>query len=227
MRTLTSRQMAEAERRADEAGVSYRQLMENAGAAAVRLIQRRGLPTAKETLIFVGSGNNGGDGYVAARLLAKAGAQVRLVLVEGEPRTEISRCNRQRAQQLHIPELKPEALPAPSLFEGLIVDAIYGTGFHGTLRENARQAARWINAAPAAVFALDLPSGVGADSGESDPDAVRADVTIAFDSFKPAHQMTCAAPFCGESVQVDIGIPEGCHPDEKAAPFEKQERRTR
>lgn len=213
MRVLTSEQMKQAERHADEAGVSYRQLMENAGAAAVRLVESRVSPVGREVLIFVGSGNNGGDGYVAARLLSQAGARVCLVLVEGEPHTENSRYNRERAQQLHIPEITPEKLKSPVLFNGIVIDAIYGTGFHGALHKTARQAARWINAAPAAVFALDLPSGVSADSGECDGDAVRAGVTIAFDSLKPAHRMDSAAPFCGESVPVDIGIPEGCRPN--------------
>ena len=211
---LTSAQMKEAERLADKAGIRYRQLMENAGSAAAHWMQSRFSPAGREVFVFVGSGNNGGDGYVAARYLAQAGARVSLVLVEGEPRTENSRLNRERAQQLHIPEITPAGLCDPALFDGVVVDAIYGTGFHGALREAPRQAAQWINAAPAAVFALDLPSGVGADSGESDPDAVRADATIAFDSLKPAHCLASAAPLCGESVAVDIGIPEGCHPDE-------------
>lgn len=215
MSILTSAQMKELERRADAAGLSYRQMMENAGAAAARLIASRETLSGKEALIFVGSGNNGGDGYVVARLLHEAGAQVRLLLVEGEPRTEDSRYNRDRARHLHIPETGLAALGDPAGFRGVLVDALYGTGFHGAMHTAARQATRWMNASPAITYALDLPSGVAADSGECDPDAVRAAVCIAFDSPKPAHRLAAAAAFCGECVVVDIGIPKELHPPEQ------------
>lgn len=208
MSILTSAQMKELERRADAAGLSYRQMMENAGTAAARLIEGRETLPGREVLVFVGSGNNGGDGYVVARLLVEAGARVRLVPVEGEPRTEDSRYNREKALRLHIPEIGLITLGDPAGFRGVLVDALYGTGFHGALRDAARQATRWMNASPALTYALDLPSGVMADSGECDPDAVRAAVSIAFDSFKPAHKLASAAAFCGECVAVDIGIPK-------------------
>lgn len=216
MRILTSAQMKEAERRADAAGLSYRQMMENAGAAAARFIESRETLPGREVLILTGSGNNGGDGYVAARLLAEAGAQVRLVLVDGEPRTGDSRANRALALERGIPEIPLEALTDSGFSGKVAVDALYGTGFHGALRSRARQAVRWLNASGARVYALDLPSGLQADSGESDPDSVRAHVTIAFDSLKPAHRMEAASLLCGEVVCVDIGIPEECHPGEDA-----------
>ena len=85
--TVTAARMKEIERAANDAGLSYRQMMENAGYQAFAEITRR-CPHPKTAAVFAGKGNNGGDGFVVARLLAAAGAQVRVVLVEGLPVTE-------------------------------------------------------------------------------------------------------------------------------------------
>ena len=217
---VTCAQMKEIEFAADQAGLSFYQMMENAGTRAAGIIADRegtdgggGRPLAgKEILVFCGRGNNGGDGYVAARRLAQAGASVTVALADGFPKTEDARKN---AELIKLEQIL--ALPLSSIFAetaDILVDAIYGTGFHGELPGNARSAAALINSrkGEARIYALDIPSGLSGDLGledgalSADPDTVCADCTIVFHRKKPVHAHPDAAGFCGELVTVDIGI---------------------
>jgi NAD(P)H-hydrate epimerase len=87
-----------------------------------------------------------------------------------------------------------------------MVDAIYGTGFHGKLGDTARRAAELINGSKAFVYSLDIPSGLNGDSGQADADTVTADYTIAFHRYKCAHVMAESGKYCGKLVCVGIGI---------------------
>ena len=268
--TVSSAEMKEIERIADGNGLTYRQMMENAGTAAYEVIRQR-WPDAERIVIFAGKGNNGGDGFVVARLYAsflsgreneedsvdgkwkerrerpkqdsRAQAGFVVVLCEGAPVTEDADYNlgllrgRQTAHLavMRLEEYEKAAQTAADsgLFSGenssgtvssaggderhahvsgvqadLIVDALYGTGFHGALRENGTAAAALINASRAPVCALDLPSGVNADTGEVARGAVRADLTVAFHRKKHGHRSLEAASYCGEIVTVGIGIDE-------------------
>lgn len=208
MNEVTAAEMKQLEQRADAAGLSYRQMMENAGAAAARLALRA-VPEAKSAAIFCGKGNNGGDGFVAARHLANAGLAVRLYLVEGEPVTTDAVYNCGLARDMGLPVLALDALNQPEQAEflkgaDLILDGVYGTGFHGALRPAGLAAARWMNEAPGKVLALDLPSGLEADSGTAAEGAVQAQLTVTFHAAKPCHRL--AAAQCGRVEVADIGI---------------------
>ncbi|WP_370828235.1 NAD(P)H-hydrate epimerase [Fournierella massiliensis] len=208
MNEVTAAEMKQLEQRADAAGLSYRQMMENAGAAAARLALRA-VPEAKSAAIFCGRGNNGGDGFVAARHLANAGLAVRLYLVEGEPVTTDAIYNCSLAREMGLPVLPMDALDEPEQAEflkgaDLILDSVYGTGFHGALRPAGLAAARWMNEAPGRVLALDLPSGLEADSGNAAEGAVQAELTVTFHAAKPCHRL--AAAQCGRVEVADIGI---------------------
>ena len=208
MNEVTAAEMKQLEQRADAAGLSYRQMMENAGAAAARLALRA-VPEAKSAAIFCGKGNNGGDGFVAARHLANAGLAVRLYLVEGEPVTTDAVYNCGLARDMGLPVLPMDALDEPEQAEflkgaDLILDGVYGTGFHGALRPAGLAAARWMNEAPGRVLALDLPSGLEADSGNAAEGAVQAELTVTFHAAKPCHRL--AAAQCGRVEVADIGI---------------------
>lgn len=208
MNEVTAAEMKQLEQRADAAGLSYRQMMENAGAAAARLALRA-VPEAKSAAIFCGKGNNGGDGFVAARHLANAGLAVRLYLVEGEPVTTDAVYNCGLARNMGLPVLALDALNQPEQAEflkgaDLILDGVYGTGFHGALRPAGLAAARWMNEAPGKVLALDLPSGLEADSGNAAEGAVQAELTVTFHAAKPCHRL--AAAQCGRVEVADIGI---------------------
>lgn len=208
MNEVTAAEMKQLEQQADAAGLSYRQMMENAGAAAARLALRA-VPEAKSAAIFCGRGNNGGDGFVAARHLANAGLAVRLYLVEGEPVTTDAIYNCSLAREMGLPVLPMDALDEPEQAEflkgaDLILDSVYGTGFHGALRPAGLAAARWMNEAPGRVLALDLPSGLEADSGNAAEGAVQAELTVTFHAAKPCHRL--AAAQCGRVEVADIGI---------------------
>lgn len=208
MNEVTAAEMKQLEQQADAAGLSYRQMMENAGAAAARLALRA-VPEAKSAAIFCGKGNNGGDGFVAARHLANAGLAVRLYLVEGEPVTTDAIYNCSLAREMGLPVLPMDALDEPEQAEflkgaDLVLDGVYGTGFHGALRPAGLAAARWMNEAPGRVLALDLPSGLETDSGNAAEGAVQAELTVTFHAAKPCHRL--AAAQCGRVEVADIGI---------------------
>ena len=206
---VTVSQMKEIERKAAESGLSYYQMMENAGTAAYIYINETA-QNAKNVVVFCGKGNNGGDGFVAARKFSKAGACVRIVLVDGQPKTRDALTNKVLCESLHIPILDIMTMEqqAADCTKGaqVIADAIYGTGFHGELNQAARLAARWINGAKAPVYALDIPSGLNGDSGLAAAGAVHAGYTIVFHRYKPVHFANEAKPYCGKLACVDIGI---------------------
>lgn len=215
MRVVTSKQMKEIEQRSLNYDLTFQRLMENAGSAAAAHIRRTFKVQGLNIMVFCGGGNNGGDGLVVARKLFESGAHVLIVLVNGEPKGAEPAAMFRTAQALELPiadfdlnrgrvlEIMEEA--------DIIVDAIYGTGFHSKLNDRARAACAAINEAIAAVVALDLPSGLNCDAATSDPDAVRADFTIVFDSLKPCHVLPAGQELCGVIETVDIGIPEECH----------------
>ena len=199
MNEVTTAQMKELERLADAAGLPYLRMMENAGTAAARELMAR-VPGLKAAAVFCGRGNNGGDGLVAARRLQDAG-------VEGEPATPDAAANREAAQDrgVHIQTLDGLTLRDEVFIAraDALVDAVYGTGFHGALRPAGQRAAAMLNSGRF-VLALDVPSGVCADTGETAEGAVRAHVTVAFHAPKPCHRL--AAEQCGTVVTADIGI---------------------
>ena len=211
---VTCAQMKQLEKLADENGLSYYQMMENAGTGAFEII-RKAAPDGK-ALVFCGKGNNGGDGYVVARKLHETGCDVTVIMTDGEPKTTDAITNHGLIKDVvEILDMSsdPQALTGREDC-GFIVDAIYGTGFHGQLRGNGLRAAAFINDAKAAgtkVFALDIPSGMGgnlADEAELDENTVRADMTVTFHAMKPVHIQSFAAKYCGEVVVCDIGIDE-------------------
>lgn len=206
MKEITTAQMKELERLADAAGLAYMRMMENAGAAAARELMAR-VPGLKTAAVFCGKGNNGGDGLVAARCLRDADVEVIAVLAEGEPTTPDAAANWKAArdkgvhtQTLDSLTLRDEVFIARA---DALVDAVYGTGFHGVLRPTGQRAAAMLNSGRF-VLALDVPSGVCADTGETAEGAVHAHVTIAFHAPKPCHRL--AAQQCGTVVIADIGI---------------------
>ncbi|MGN1014555.1 MAG: NAD(P)H-hydrate epimerase [Butyricicoccus sp.] len=206
MRIVTTAQMKQIERRGDESGISYLQMMENAGTAAYRLLRER-YPKSQRLVVYCGKGNNGGDGFVVARLAAQDGLDASVILVEGKPVTQDAITNFSRLPDtVSISEIGGD-LPVGDV----IVDALYGTGFHGTLRPSGALACQQMNQSGVPVVALDLPSGCYADSGDACPGAVHASLTVAFDSWKRIHQP--ASSLCGDCVLADIGIPEHCHDD--------------
>ncbi len=205
-KTVTAAEMKERERAANEAGLLYIQMMENAGRAAYAELKRR-VPALRRLLIVAGKGNNGGDGFVMARVAAKEGVQVRVLLAEGEPKTADAKTNLARLAETAAEVVRDTEQAA--FGADAVVDALYGTGFHGELRPDGAAACALMGRERergAFVLALDLPSGVSADSGEVAEGAVQADATVTFDCTKPLHFAKASKPFCGALVCADIGI---------------------
>lgn len=204
---VTAARMKELERAADEAGLSYRQMMENAGYQAFEAIERR-CPQLKSVAVFAGKGNNGGDGFVVARLLQEDGASVRVILCEGAPATEDALFEYERLEDVEIWLIDELGVSqeAELLACDVVVDALYGTGFHGALRQNGLRAADMMNRASGLVCSLDLPSGVNADTGEVADGAVKAGLTVTFHARKQGQDAPRAVMHCGEIVVADIGI---------------------
>ena len=204
---VTVKEMKELEKRADEAGLSYLQMMENAGQAAVDVLLRE-KPYLRTVSIFCGKGNNGGDGLVMARLLRQKGIGVLIIFVEGKPVTPDAITNLFLAAREDIPmvfgiKLTEEDITWITNCDA-VVDGIYGTGFHGELHLDGEVCCGIFNQAKGFKMALDIPSGVNADTGEIAKGAICADLTVVFHEEKACHFVSKNQ--CGRIVVADIGI---------------------
>lgn len=210
MKILTTRTMRLLEAAAVEEGLDYLRLMENAGSAAARHIRRLdGLP-GRNAVILCGKGNNGGDGFVIARKLLEEGFAVTVILLCGRPVSAQAREMLSRIEHTDVILLDLETEPyvaANAVREAdLLVDAVYGIGFHGKLPDYMRSLFRLVNATDAATIAVDIPSGLDGDTGLYDPDTLLADQTITFTAMKPGLLSPKAASVCGRVEVAAIGI---------------------
>ncbi len=188
-----------------ERGIPSLELMERAGTGLADLVDE--LVVGGEIAVVCGKGNNGGDGYVAARVLRERGRDVRVLTLA--PVDELRGDALENARRL--PGDAPEPFSAEAL-EGArgIVDAIFGTGFSGEPREPAAGAIAAINrVADAVVVACDMPSGVNGSTGEVAGEAVRARATATFHASKPGLWISPGKDHSGEVRVIDIGIPAG------------------
>lgn len=210
MKLLNSQESKELEREAVEAGTDYLQLMENAGTSAVRFLQKRYSLAQKRIVILCGKGNNGGDGFVAARHLSGLGALVVVVLVQGHPKTDISKEMFEQLKNTAVKtvngEENPEMIYSMLLSADLILDAVYGTGFHGSVPEKLLPFFSAGKQSPAAVISLDMPSGANCDTGAVEGGCIEADYTVTFSTLKNGHMLQPARNYCGQVVVVPIGI---------------------
>ena len=225
MKIVTVEQMQGLESAAAEAGVSTGDLMEKAGVeVAGQAIQSLSTPRGAQVVVLVGPGNNGGDGLVASRYLHQWGARVQvylcaprnepdpnLTLVEDRGIPVMSAANDSGLSQLR------QQLEAASL----IIDAVLGTGkarplarpLDGTLRDILLQVASIRRASGKTVLAVDLPTGLNADTGEVDPACPGADITVALGLPKLGHYTFPGASVTGRLEIVDIGLPAGIDRD--------------
>ena len=209
VRVVSALQAAARDNSAVAAGTPSIELMRRAGIGAARVLRARYDALARRgVVLFVGPGNNGGDGWVVAGELAAGGFPVRVAQV-GEPRTKDAREARDSARA-HLAAHRPfdGASDAP----GVVVDALLGTGASGDLRADVLEAARDIEALRrkgVPVVSLDLPTGLDASTGARAREAVSADVTLSFGTVKRGHLVSRSA--CGEIVVIDIGL--GAHAD--------------
>lgn len=199
---LTVAEMYEADRYAAAHGTPSLTLMENAGRAVADAIAARWTP--RTTVVLCGPGNNGGDGFVVARLLKRRGWDVRLALLA--PVNTLKGDAAEMAQRWDGPVLAV----APGIVGGaeLIVDALFGAGLARPLEGLAAETTAALNAATIPVVAVDVPSGVHGDLARALGVSVEADLTVTFFRKKPAHVLAPGRFLCGEIVVSDIGIPD-------------------
>ena len=193
-------------------GVGLDMLMENAGAKvadlAAKLINEKHI---RQVCILCGSGNNGGDGFVAARLLSLL-CPVTVILTSGDPATALAKMNFDlmppEVQVLYYSSHYYECIGIIKDSE-MLIDAIYGIGFHGMLNPDIANILSVCSENKNAVkIAVDLPSGIECDTGFIPSDCFQADFTVSFTTLKPLHVLYPSADMCGEISVADVGIPQ-------------------
>jgi len=197
---LSVRQMGETDRLAVAAGIDTNELMERAGWAVKSQIEQRW--SSCPVIVLCGPGNNGGDGFVTARLLAEAGWLVRVALLG--PRDHLQGAARHHAELWRGPveSLKLEALDGAEL----VVDALFGAGLSRALEGVAAETLAAAASRRLRIVAVDVPSGLMGDTGEV-LGAVAAVLTVTFFRKKPGHLLLPGRTLCGEVVVADIGTP--------------------
>lgn len=206
---LTAEAMRTAEQAVIGAGTSVETLMERAGEALAEAAYR--YSGAMPALVLCGPGNNGGDGYVAARALAERGVPVR-VAASAEPRSAAASHARARWQG------EVETLAERTKAEPLVIDALFGTGLKRRLENTVIEPLLRLSNTSIVNIACDVPSGIDTNGGFELNVVPSFDLTVAFGALKPAHRLYPAMHKCGRVVLADIGIDAHGRWQEIAAP---------
>lgn len=201
MKVLTKALIKESEENAVKSGIfSFRELMHRAGSAAAEIIMQKYGCNGKKITVICGKGNNGGDGCVIAGILSGNGADVTVVTPFGTPTTENA--------EYYYRQLSLVKKSDDGDFENsdIIIDALFGIGLDRKLDSGTVKLIERINRSPALKIAVDIPSGVEADSGRILGAAVECNLTVTFIALKPGLLLPDGSDFCGEITVADIGV---------------------
>lgn len=203
-------------------GIASYSLMTRAGEAVAEAVMRHWPEASRASvLVIAGKGNNGGDGFVAARKLRSEGVPARVLLLAAgaELKGDAARAYRQYTEKGgHVIELHDNA-PIPEINAGVVIDAIFGTGLNAAIRGNAARVIEHLNRLDEPIVAVDIASGVNADSGAIMGVAIKASRTVTFGYAKYGHVSYPGAAHCGELHVEEIGFarealtelaPKGC-----------------
>ncbi|MDR1195342.1 MAG: NAD(P)H-hydrate epimerase [Endomicrobium sp.] len=188
-------------------GISSLILMENAGQAVAReakkVLKKNG---NKSIAVICGSGNNAGDGFVAARYLLNEGYRVKVILAKS-PKSFKGDC---KINFDILKKLKADicSFRRQSIEEGVVIDAVFGTGISGIVEGRTAKIISEINKSGAYKISVDIPSGMDGDSGGIMGCAVKADKTVTFALLKRAFKNKSAKRYTGKIIAADIGIPK-------------------
>ena len=217
MRVLSTAQMQAADRATIETvGLASTVLMENAGRQVVAAMEQQvaGLHD-RRIAVLCGKGHNGGDGFVVARVLAGGGADVSVYLtapasmVTGDARGNLTALQAMGLTVIEVAESAAWTAAIPDIAESdLIVDALFGTGLSRPLEGHAADVVSGLNATGVPIIAIDVPSGLSADTGAVNGPAIDASMTVALGAPKVPLLIPPAATMVGDLVVADIGIPD-------------------
>jgi hydroxyethylthiazole kinase-like uncharacterized protein yjeF len=198
---LSNEEMAEADRLTIAAGTPGIELMERAGLAVADAVALR-QPLGSSIVVVAGPGNNGGDGFVAARRLAERGLRVRLLSLADKDRLRGDAAEAARRFGGRIEPASPHGLADA----GVLIDAIFGAGLVRPVEGAARAMIEAMNASGAPILAVDLPSGINGATGARMGVAIEAAETVTFFRRKPGHLLLPGRLCCGRVRVADIGI---------------------
>lgn len=209
MKILTAKQIKQVEERAFQGEFTEEGLMLSAGTACFNKILKYygdGIEN-KKIAVICGNGKNAGDGFVIANLFVKMGVDASIVLADKEPYLP--------EPKLYFDEAVANGVKDYYFTEyefdcDIIVDCIFGIGFHGEPKAPFNEVFDAVNSSGAAIVSIDTPSGTDATTGEV-VNAVKADLTIAISTLKFAHILPPANSYCGKTITVNIGIPDDCY----------------
>ena len=220
MLLVTLEQMKYLEKKADESGVSYAQLMENAGAKLAGKIEdyiKSAKKDVKNIVFLCGSGNNAGDCFVASRYLSRLGYEIMTGLLCGQPKTEISKNafdnmntdeDNENSVKVKVTEDLAEIKEAMKSSE-IIVDGVFGTGFHGELPEDIRSIFEFAGTLKDKMkISVDIASGGNGNTGKCAEGTFKADLTVTFGAEKTGMEQYPLKDYCGKIRVAEIGIPE-------------------
>jgi hydroxyethylthiazole kinase-like uncharacterized protein yjeF len=213
MKLVTSQQMRNIDKRTIEGEkIPGLELMEKAGKGSAEVAKKMlGDVKSKKVLIFCGRGNNGGDGFVVGRYLSQWGADIELFLlgrkkeVKGDAKVNMDKAEKMGLQVQEVS--KKDDFPQDMNCD-LVVDAIFGTGFQGKAEGFYAEAIDVINNSNSPVLAIDIASGLNADTGQAEGASVKANETATMALPKIGHYFHPGRTFSGEVTVIDIGVPQ-------------------
>ena len=200
---LTPDEMAECDRLTIAGGIPGIALMEKAGRAVADAVARH--PLGTRVVVVAGPGNNGGDGFIAARVLAERGFPVRMLLLGDVAALRGDAAEAARLWARPIERAAPNAIGGA----GVIIDALFGAGLNRPVQGESRALIEAMNASGSRIVAIDLPSGINGASGAIMGAAVKASESVTFFRRKPGHVLLPGRMHAGAVRIADIGIPEG------------------
>lgn len=196
--------MSDCEKKSEKYGVSLSALMDNAGFCLAEKIKNIGYSQFRRRVLFLcGNGNNGGDGFVAAKILSRSGFEVSVMLLCAEPKTDLA-----KSAFGNMPKEIEICENADIESFDIVCDCVFGTGFRGSLPTEISEVFERVNSLNCIKIACDLPSGVNALTGEADKNTIRCDETVTFHSAKLGMLLSPAREYCGKISVCDISIPK-------------------
>lgn len=223
MKVYTCAQMKKIEENAHNSGMSYLDMMENAGKACFEKINKLVIKDSKpKVCVLCGKGKNGGDGFVIARHMRYAGISVSVVLIEGAPKADEAAEMLRRADGVEVIDIFKDSNEAINriMYCDVVVDCIFGIGFKGKMNGLTAELSQNINAMKKLVVAVDIPSGLEGDAGTVNSVVLKADITLAVSCLKPVHVLKPSSGCCGKVYTVDIGFSKECYTDNVSPAFE-------